>query len=430
MFFGERASPIRDIRSLHVMFSPTSIRASVTLALGGHIIMARRNDLSQTSRIFSRKPSRTSRVLSALLLSLSLLVTLAGLGTAIYLERARDSATTPSPLAAELPSGGAAPIVPAAMVATNEPHDPMAAAAAIPVPPPTPPSIEPSAGTAATPASPARRIESPERHQGGTSSPPSVSPSPQIARLEVTPQPAPRAVTVSPAAPTTAIETREPATPTNTAPATSYWVEYGVYTNTRAAKRLQQALADQGLETVIAPTHTPDGRPLLRVRSAPALDYGAAKAASENARQALKLSALVHRGTPAPDQPVAQPTVSQAPASSAPQGYWVQFGAFPYRAQAVRLQEQLARSGIDTAVSTMRGTSGRTLYWVRSLNLPDRDSAVAVATRGQQAGSTDFLVGQSIARPGSAAEPNRTEDESLRQVPRYHAAESLPFPAR
>jgi rare lipoprotein A len=206
-------------------------------------------------------------------------------------------------------------------------------------------------------------------------------------------------------------------------------VEYGVYTNARAAKRLQQALADQGLKTVIAPTHTPDGRPLLRVRSAPELDYGTAKAASENARQALKLSALVHRGMPAPEQDAAPAAVAQASKPGASQGYWVQFGAFPHRPQAERLQEQLARGGVETAVSTMRGTSGRTLYRVRSLNLPDRDSALAVAGRGQGAGSADFLVGQSIARPG-AAEPNRTEDDVVHPAARYHTAESLPFPAR
>ena len=76
----------------------------------------------------------------------------------------------------------------------------------------------------------------------------------------------------------------------------------------------------------------------------------------------------------------------------------------------------------------MHGTSGRILYWVRSLNLPDRDSALAVAGRGQDAGSTDFLVGQSIARP--TAEPNRTENDVVRPGARYHTAESMPFPAR
>ena len=72
--------------------------------------MARRNDLPSTSaRIFSRKPSRSARIFSALLLGLSLLVTLAGLGTAIYLERTRDSSAAPTPLlTAETPSAAAA----------------------------------------------------------------------------------------------------------------------------------------------------------------------------------------------------------------------------------------------------------------------------------------------------------------------------------
>lgn len=389
--------------------------------------MARRNSLpAANARIFSRKPSRTSRILSGLLLSLSLLVTLAGLGTAVYLERARDSAT---PVAAESPSADtpavASPIVPAAVVAKNETHDPMAASAAIPAPPPAPPSIEPLAGPAAATAAPAQSVGSVER-PGAASAPAVAPPAPQVARLEVTPEPPARAVTQSPAAPTTLTETREP---TNTTSTAQYWVEYGVYTNARAAKRLQQALADQGLDTVIARTHTPDGRPLLRVRSTSELDYGAAKMASDNAGRRLKLSALVHRGTPAAGEAVAQGPAAKASAS---QGYWVQFGAFTHRPQAARLQEQLAKNGIETAVSTMRGTSGRTLYWVRSLNLPDRDSAMAIATRGQAAGNADFLVGQSIARSGAAGagDHDRTEDDSTTRTARYRTAESMPFPAR
>ena len=385
--------------------------------------MARRTDLSSTSRIFSRRPSRTSRIFSALLLTLSLLATLTGLGTAVYLERARDAET--SSVAAEATSPmAAAPIVPATVVAANEARDPMAASAAIPAPP----SIEPRAGAAAPTASPTRSAESPERRAAASSPTTVAPPSSQVARLEATPEAPARVVTLSPAA---TVDTHEPVPPVATTAATPYWVEYGVYTNARAAKRLQQALADQGLTTVIAPTHTPDGRPLLRVRSAPELDYGTAKAVSENARQALKLATLIHRGTPAREQDAAPAAVAQVSAPAASQSYWVQFGAFPHRPQAERLQEQLARGGIETTVSTMRGTSGRPLYWVRSLNLPDRDSALAVAGRGQGAGSADYLVGQSVARPG-AAEPNRTENDVVKPGARYHTAESssLPFPAR
>jgi cell division protein FtsN len=344
-------------------------------------IMARRNTLPSTSvRIFSRKPSRAARVLSALLLSLSLLATLAGLGTAIYLERARDAPVAQTP-------GDAAPILSAAMVTASDTHDPLAASAAV--------------------ATPTRGVESPERH-GGTSSPP------QTALLEA----APAAVLQSPAATTAAAPGEAAAAPSQ------YWVEYGVFTGARAAKRLQQALANQGLDTVITQTHAPDGRALVRVRSS-LLDHGAAKAASDSARQALKLSALLHRSAVPPAQ-----TVARAPAPSVSQGYWVQFGAFPHRQQAARLQEQLARGGIETAVSPMHAASGRVLYRVRSLALPDRDSAAAVASRAQEAGSSDFLVGQSVARPTAAAEPARTEDDSAPQGTRFHAAESLPFPAR
>jgi len=387
--------------------------------------MARPTDLSSTSRIFSRRPSRAARIFSALLLTLSVLATLTGLATAIYLERARDAADTTT-LAETTSPAVAAPVVQTAVMAPDQAaagaasktHDPMAASAAIPAPP----SIEPRAGAAAPTVSPARSPESPE-HEAATSSPMTVAPpSPQIARLEVTPEPPAPPVTQSPAA---TVDAHEAATSPTIA--TPYWVEYAVYTNARAAKRLQQTLSDHGLKTVIVPTHTPDGRPLLRVRSASELDYGAAKAASENVRQALKLSALIHRGTPTGEQDGVPAAVARQSTPGVSQGYWVQFGAFPHRPQAERLREQLARGGVATAVSTMRGTSGRTLYRVRSLNLPDRDSALAVAGRGREAGSTDFLVGQSIARP---AEPNRTENDAVRPGGRYRTAESLPFPAR
>ena len=321
-------------------------------------------------------------------------MTLAGLGTAIYLERTRDSMGTPSP-AAETPN---ATILSAAIVSPTDSHDPLAASAAVPT------------------------RDSPERH-GSTSLPTATAPQTQIAMLEP-----PVAAAPSPSPSTDGAEpTHAAALDDAASPDTPYWVEYGVYNGARGAKRLQQALADHGLDTVVVPTHAPDGRPLLRVRSSLILDRAAAKAASENARQALKLSTLIHRGAaaPAPAQTVAHALVP----SASPQGYWVQFGAFPHRPQAARLQEQLARSGIETAVSTMLGTSGRTLYRVRSLALPDRDSALAIAGRGQEAASGNFLVGQSIAHPAPGAE-RRTEDGSARRSIRYSAVGSPPFPAR
>ena len=90
-------------------------------------------DLSSTSRIFSRRPSRASRIFSVFLLTLSLLATLTGLATAVYLERARDTAETTAVAAPT--SAAATPIAQTAAmavdetpsVAANKPHDPMAA---------------------------------------------------------------------------------------------------------------------------------------------------------------------------------------------------------------------------------------------------------------------------------------------------------------
>ena len=67
---------------------------------------------------------------------------------------------------------------------------------------------------------------------------------------------------------------------------------------------------------------------------------------------------------------------------------------------------------------------------MRSLNLPDRDSALAVAGRGKEAGNIDFLVGQSNVRstPAVSAEPKHADDDTgSRSVP-YHAAEITTLP--
>jgi cell division septation protein DedD len=342
--------------------------------------MAQRSLPLVPSRIFIRKPSLASRILSGSLLAPSLLVTLAGLGTAIYLERARDlaAAAPPAPVAAlrtETPDQAAAPLPGAAVLtrATREPPAPVDAAPAVPAVAESPAVVSPP-----VPAPPP--AESPV---AGSSAPMAPAMARQVAALEAPP---PAAAAALPAAATG-----------------HYWVEYGVFVGERYARRLQQALADHGLAATVVASHAPDGRPLLRVRSAAMADYAGARAAAASAEQALGIGTLVHRSAGESPAPTPAPVI----ASSGDQRYWVQFGAFPRPQQAERVKDVLQQSGIDTIVSTMRATSGRLFFLVRSVRLPDRDSALALAHRGRQAANVDVLVGRSLEqRHGAAGAPS------------------------
>jgi cell division septation protein DedD len=319
--------------------------------------MAQHSLSSVPSRIFTRKPSLAARILSASLLVLSLLVTLAGLGTAIYLERAPDAVavTTQAAQPAALP------------VATNSEPVPFAPTAAptSPVAPEAPPAVATSpAADAPRPADP-----SAEPPSAGSSAPLSPSAPPQVAALEA------------------------PAAMPALGESGRYWVEYGVFVGERYAQRLQQKLADHGLAASLVATHAPDGRPLMRVRSVALADYVEAREVAERARQAIGIGPLVHRSAGEPTRSPA--TVPVTSSTRGGQRYWVQFGAFPRAEQAARVKNALSDSGVDTIVATAHAASGRLLFLVRSVELADRDSAMALAHRGQQAANVDFLVGRS-----------------------------------
>jgi cell division septation protein DedD len=332
------------------------------------------------SRIFTRKPSLAARLLSASLLAVSLLVTLAGLGTAIYLERAGDRAAVAMP--APLPA-------PAHVATADPPAAPTPRAAdGVTVAPPSP---IPAEGASAATESPV--LDSPphiappvaESPAAGSSGPLSPAAPPQLAALE-SPPPA--------LAPPSAVE------------AGHYWVEYGVFVGERYARRLQQALADHGLAAAIVATHAPDGRALLRVRSVALADYAEAREASARAERALGIGPLVHRSAAEPPRvPVASTLTSS---TGGDQRYWVQFGAFPRAAQAEHVKEALRQGGIDTVVSAIHATSGRLLFLVRSAPLADEASALELAHRGRQAANVDFLVRRSPdPRHGAATRSSR-----------------------
>ncbi len=334
--------------------------------------MARRGSLPETpSRIFTRR-SRSSRIFSAILITLSVFVTLTGLATAIYLERSREAPPVRADSAGAHGLAVSASAVPASEVrevvanapAEGSTHDPLAAAAA--VPPPAPP-------------------EAPSEPRAGSTTPLTEPTAPQTALLETPPLATPSAAM--------------PGTPARIA--TQYWVEYGVFAGEGYARRLQRALAARGLEATVVPTHTPKGRPLIRVRSLLLDDQRQAHAAARSARAALKIGTLVHR-VPAP--PTSAAAAAHQPGPPASRGYWVQFGAFPHRDQAARLQAQLARGGLPTVISAMRASSGRTLFCVRSIGHSDRQTAVAAARRGQRTANVDFLVGRAGPSTGHPRE--------------------------
>ena len=293
-----------------------------------------RRELPPTTRIFRRKKPGWS-LFSALVLGLALGVTGFGLITAIYLERAPPRSPPQPAGLANLPAPDRAPVTP---------HDPLAAA--MPLPATEPPqtvkltNLEPEAGAKAAeptdPPVPAAALEAP---------PPAVPPVAPV-------------IAVTPAPPPVAAESRS-----------RYWVEYGVYAGKHQARRLQQALARDGLEAAIVKTHRPDGRPLLRVRSSAVADLAAARAAAQAAQRSLRIGALIHR---------------QTPAAAAPEKrYLVQFGAFAKPQPAARLQRKLAQNGVGAIVSSMIGMGSKHLFLVRS-SLVNHAQAVALAERGRR----------------------------------------------
>lgn len=377
--------------------------------------MARRKLPSTSARIFKKKPSIVSRLISAGLLTLSLLVVLVGIGTAVYLEDARAPApqqqaaaeslaappAVPAPqqqATAESPSPPAVPTLPA-----PPPHDPLAAAAAPPsVPAPAPPAVTPAAPRPAPVA-----VES---------VPPAPAPETATSLALIEPQagePAEPAADAgqtapsetAPAQPAAPAEAAAPSTLPSAEPPPAYWVEYGVYVGKTYAQRLKQKLAEQGLESVVVRTRTPAGRPLLRVRS-DHVTHAAALAASETAHRALKIRPLIHR-----DHRVPPSAAGIAVASAAPRGYWVQYGAFAHRHNAQRLGHELTRHGLHAKVYFKRGTSGKPLYLVRSSGLPDRASAAQLAQRYRQIAAAGVLIGHSRGLHG------RHEGATSRQAP-------------
>ena len=332
--------------------------------------MARRN-LPPTQRIFIRKRSAPARLAGTLILAMALGATVFGIGTGVYLNRPHAQAGTAAGL----------PLLPAARpaAATTAEHDPLAAAAAVPNP-----AERQGAATPTRPAPEAAALAKIEPQAGASAEPAGQR---QTAALE---QPQPRPV--APAEPA------EPAAPLRGAAAAHYWVEYGVFDGPAYAKRLQHALAERGLASVVV-TSEGHGRKLLRVRSTPLASLALARQAALTAHSALAIAPLIHHGRPG--------------AGVAPAHYWVQFAAFRKPAPAARLQRRLARNGVGATVSSVRGKSGKPFYLVRSNPLATHAEAMATAARGRQLTSLEALVGMT---------PERAASHHSRAAPRPVAA--------
>lgn len=321
-----------------------------------------RQTLRPKSRIFVERRPNWSRLLGAALLLVVLAATVSGIGTAVFLNK----------------RAGSPPVSPAA------------AQAATPLPAPAPPAAEsvaaaPAASPPAVPPAEATTLAAVEPQAGGTvPPPPSAAPTPaptEPAPAQSAPAPVQTAALPSQPAPALAPAPVVDAPPPSVTPTEEHWVEYGVFVvGSGYAERLKRRLAEKGLDAVIVKTHDRQGHPLLRVRSAPLADLAAAQDAANRAQAALRITPLVHSGTPA-----------MGPFDKR---FWVQFGAFHEHAGAARVQRRLARIGVQASVSPVRGESGKPLYLVRSEPLTTHDAAVALAHWAEPAAGVIGFVGE------------------------------------
>jgi cell division protein FtsN len=339
--------------------------------------------LRPKSRIFVDRKPAWSRLLGATLLLVALAVTVSGIGTAVFLNRASAPALSSAVAQAIAPLPAPAP-------------PPAESAAAVP-PIPQPPE----------PPAEATTLAAVEPQAGGTVPPlPAAAPTPAQAApgpVEVAQPPAQTAALPSQSAPASPPAPALDTPPPSVTPADEHWVEYGVFVlGSGYAERLKQRLAEKGLGSVIVRTHDRLGHPLLRVRSAPLADLAAAEAAAHRAEGVLRITPLVHSGAPA--------------IGPVEKRFWVQFGAFHEHAGAARVQRRLARIGVQASVSTVRGESGKPLYLVRSEPLSTHDAAVALAGWAQPAAGTAGLVGETpvgeAEHPAPGAKPLRPVADS------------------
>jgi len=320
-----------------------------------------RQTLRPRSRIFVDRKPAWSRLVGAALLLVALGVTVSGIGTAIFLNGASAPPVSSAAAQATAPLPASAPLAPEST-------------AAAPVVPP--PAVPPADATA---------LAAVEPQAGGTMPPPpAAAPTPaqaEPAPAQSAPAPVQTAALPPPPVPQPASSPALDAPAPSATPTEEHWVEYGVFgVDSGYAERLKQRLAEKGLNSVIVKTHDRQGHPLLRVRSAPLADLAAAQEAASRAETTLRITPLVHSGTP-----------EMGPLEKR---FWVQFGAYHEHLGAARVQRRLARIGVQASVSEVRGESGKALYLIRSEPLTTHDAAVALAHWAEPAAGVIGFVGE------------------------------------
>jgi cell division protein FtsN len=389
--------------------------------------MARHAMPSASSLRLKGRRSAASKIFSALVLGLSVIIAVAGLGTAIYFQHAPEltaSIASPTSALAAIPmpapamgrpataSLAPAPSEPAPLPGDARPAPSAAADAIAAAPPPSPnadlPDVAPTAGTSVAPGAAASAPDivpaSPPLAAAvvalAPAAPVAVVPLPQ--RDDPAAATAPSQPVASLEAPLATLSEPAPATPAEGASAAPrFWVEYAVYARRHYADNLQRDLAMQGLDAVVVRTHTPDGRPLLRVRSGHPVDRETAETATATARQSIKIVALIHR---LPGD--AGATIAGIPATPL---YWVRLGSFTARHSATAARQALARHGIPTVLYSARDKAEKPLFYLRSSANPDRLAAAELAARAKSYVIAPASVRMS-ALPASRAAPHHAQD--------------------
>lgn len=380
-------APLQGMVALRLIASPEG-RLTRGL-LEGQRRLARRLDTA----------SSFGGVLGGMLLLLSVAALFLGVLGAFYLDR--SGASHPAQLAqqpvAETPEAPAAPApAPPAPKIESPPED------SEPIPPETVRAldgIQPTAGpaTPTTQGEPAPSVAAAPAAVIPAGAPPQIAAPTEPGALA---SPAEESNRAGPglAAPAGAAEA---------APAPALFrVEYATYGagHRTYADRLAGALAAIGIDAMVGTAHDPAGRPLITVWS-PAADRTAAMRTASDARRQLHLHPAVRRQIDAARLKGPAQGSHPAPAVERFGRLRVQAAAFDRQPAAKRLQRRLAAEGITTTVSARHRPSGRPIFLVLTIDLPDRPAARAMAARVQRVIGTPPLV---IARRDHSPEPAQT----------------------
>jgi hypothetical protein len=361
--------------------------------------------------------------LGATLLLLGLLALVLGVFGAVYLDQFQ-SRTAPQLAASQPPATGPvapAPVTPppapsamAGNIPQNQSSPPLdSKPAATPAPPSqveaTIPALRPAAPTLETPPI---ASQSPQTQPAAPVITPETPPAAPLATTEA----APPAPAIPPTTPPASAEAQAPSlaapalaqiTPTEAraiAAGPRYWVEFSLYDRAFYADQLVDKLGKLGIAATVTPITGREGRHYLRVRTAGDLDPASATTAVETARNAFKISPLLHHTTNmTPEPPRAVTAVTARVAASPPSGdHWVQFGAFRLRENATDTIAQLLKKDVQASIIEVQSKDNPRLFLVRASGLTDRAQATQIAQLGMTAlHSTDVLIGETSHAPAA-----------------------------